>query len=113
LFIFFENTQNQEILKRLKQAGVHWGASEKGDLPEQSKAFSGMKFVFTGALSSFTRKEAEEEVIQRGGEATSSVSKNTSYVVAGEDAGSKLEKARKLNIPVLNESEFMDLINKE
>ena len=69
-----------------------------------------MTFVMTGALEKFTREEAQEMVEKRGGKASGSVSKKTTYVVAGEAAGSKLRKAQELGIPVLTEDEFLDLL---
>ena len=74
------------------------------------RRFAGMTFVLTGSLTRFTREEAGEMIEQRGGKASSSVSKKTTYVVAGENAGSKLKKAQELNIPVLSEEEFLALI---
>jgi DNA ligase (NAD+) len=75
------------------------------------KTLKGRSFVITGSLETLTRKEAEELVINRGGKASSSVSKNTDYVVAGSSPGSKLEKAKKLGIRVLSEKEFLELID--
>lgn len=72
--------------------------------------FSGMTFVLTGGLDRFTRDEAGEMIEARGGKASSSVSKKTSYVVAGEGAGSKLRKAQELGVPVLTEDEFLQLM---
>ena len=77
---------------------------------ETEQIFMGKTFVFTGSLESITRKEGKEIVEARGGRAAGSVSAKTDYIVAGENAGSKLKKAEKLGIPVLTESEFMDLI---
>lgn len=73
--------------------------------------FAGMTFVLTGSLEKFTREQAGAMIEQRGGKAASSVSKKTSYVVAGENAGSKLTKARDLNIPILTEEEFLKMLN--
>ncbi len=77
---------------------------------ETEQIFMGKTFVFTGSLQSITRKEGKEIIEARGGRAAGSVSAKTDYIVAGENAGSKLKKAEKLGIPVLTESEFMDLI---
>ena len=72
--------------------------------------FAGMTFVLTGALSLFTRDEATEKIEAHGGKASGSVSKKTTYVVAGENAGSKLRKAGELGIPVLTEQQFLDML---
>ena len=72
--------------------------------------FKGMTFVLTGTLTRFDRKTAQALIEERGGKASGSVSKKTTYVVAGEAAGSKLKKAQELNIPVLTEDEFADML---
>ncbi len=103
---FFASPENRRIIERLQQGGVKMetAKSHKGNL------LAGKTFVFTGALSSFTRDEAERLVEELGGRAASSVSKNTDFVVAGEAAGSKLQKARELGITVLTEQEFKEMI---
>jgi len=83
-------------------------APSAADLP-----WTGQTFVFTGALEQFTRDDASEMVRQRGGTAAGSVSKKTTYVVAGANAGSKLDKARQLGIPILTETEFLALLAEE
>ncbi len=104
---FFRDPRNQELLRRLREAGV---APTSGDAEERSDKFAGLTFVFTGGLQSITREQAESLVRQMGGRASGSVSKNTSYVVAGEGAGSKLAKAQQLGVPVLTEEEFLRMV---
>lgn len=98
--------QSQHLISRLKEAGVNMTAAEQGS----DQRFAGMTFVLTGALEQFTRDEATEMIEARGGKASGSVSKKTTYVVAGEAAGSKLRKAQELGIPVLSEQEFLALL---
>ena len=98
--------QSQHLIQRLKEAGVNMTAAEQGS----DQRFAGMTFVLTGALEKFTRDEATGMIESRGGKAAGSVSKKTTYVVAGEAAGSKLRKAQELRIPVLTEEEFLELI---
>lgn len=100
------STQAADLLGRLKSAGINM--ISKQELVD--RRFAGMTFVLTGSLTRFTREEAGEMIEQRGGKAASSVSKKTTYVVAGENAGSKLKKAQELSIPVLSEEEFLALI---
>ena len=97
--------QSKHLIQRLAQAGVNMTAAEQGS----DQRFAGMTFVFTGALEKFTRDEAAAMVEDRGGKSASSVSKKTSYVVAGEAAGSKLRKAQELGVTVLTEDEFLAL----
>ncbi|MGE4545204.1 MAG: NAD-dependent DNA ligase LigA [Pedobacter sp.] len=104
---FFHKTRNQEILAALKSAGVAPQAEEK----RTGGPLTGKTFVFTGSLTQFSRKQAQEMVERLGGRASGSVSKKTDYVVAGEEAGSKLEKARQLGIEVLSEQEFLQLMD--
>ncbi|MCI9155512.1 MAG: NAD-dependent DNA ligase LigA [Lawsonibacter sp.] len=98
--------QSQHLIQRLKEAGVNMTAAEQGS----DQRFAGMTFVLTGALEKFTRDEASEMIEARGGKAAGSISKKTTYVVAGEAAGSKLRKAQELGIPVLTEDEFLALL---
>lgn len=100
---WLNSPQSQHLTGRLKAAGVNMESLQE----ELGHAFEGMTFVLTGTLSRMSRQEAEDMVKRQGGKASSSVSKKTSYVVAGENAGSKLDKAQKLNIPVLSEEEFL------
>ncbi len=106
---FFKNPRNLELIERLKKAGLKMEKEEKKieKLPLQGKTF-----VFTGALKNFTRDEASEIVISLGGKVSSSVSKNTDFVVVGEDPGSKYRKAIELGVKTINEEEFMKLIGR-
>ena len=103
---WMDNPQSQDLMARLQAAGINMECKEK----QLDNRFAGMTFVLTGALERFTREEAGEIVEKRGGKAASSVSKKTTYVVAGPGAGSKLRKAQELNIPVLSEEEFLDML---
>lgn len=103
---WMESPQSRDLLLRLKAAGVNMECKEE----TVDSRFAGMTFVLTGALEQFTRDEAADMIEKRGGKAVGSVSKKTSYVVAGENAGSKLQKAQDLGIPVLTEDEFLELL---
>ena len=98
--------QSRHLIDRLREAGVNMTAAEQGS----DRRFEGMTFVLTGTLEKFTRDEASEMIEARGGKSSGSVSKKTTYVVAGEAAGSKLRKAQELGIPVLTEEEFLELL---
>lgn len=108
---FFANPINREVLDKLKRTGVHFEAEKGGE--EAEKIFAGMTFVLTGALENFTRDEAAELIKQRGGKVSSSVSKKTTYVLVGENPGSKYKKAMELEVEVMREGEFNKAINKE
>ena len=97
---FFADKQNQKVLKKLEQAGVRLEAEAR---EVASLALDGLTFVLTGTLPRMSRKEAAELIESHGGKVTSSVSSKTSYVVAGESPGSKLDKAQELGVPVLDE----------
>ncbi len=105
---FFSEPRNRETLKRLQQGGVKIRA--QAPARPVGAAFAGKTFVFTGTLEKFTRDEAERLVEERGGRAASSVSRKTNYVVAGPGAGSKLDKARELGVPILSEEDFLKMI---
>lgn len=104
---WFQNPQSRHLIESLRQAGVSFESTEA---PVGDK-LAGKTFVVTGTLEHFSRKEAEEAIQAQGGKASGSVSKKTSYVVAGEAAGSKLTKAQSLGVPVLTEAEFIALLN--
>ena len=104
---FFDDKRNGRLLEKLGKSGVRMTEPEKTG---RSAELSGHTYVFTGTLSGFSREEAERLVIERGAKASSSVSKKTTAVVAGEEAGSKLTEAKKLGVRVMNEQEFKELI---
>jgi len=101
-----DNPQSKHLIQRLREAGVSMEAAQQS----AGEQFKGMTFVLTGALEMFTRDEAAALIEARGGKASGSVSKKTTYVVAGENAGSKLRKANELGIPVLTEDEFAAML---
>ena len=103
---FFTQEQTKDLISRLKNAGVNMQSLEQESTDNR---FEGKTFVLTGSLSEFTRKEAEEIIERYGGKTSNSVSKKTTYLLAGEDAGSKLTKARELGITIISEQEFKNL----
>ena len=111
---FFRQEGNKRIIEKLREKKVGQGLGKrkaKAVKPEKLP-FSGREFVFTGKLDSFSRSEAEAEIKALGGKAGSNVTKKTFRVVEGADPGSKLAKAKKLGIKIINEAEFLDLLNK-
>ena len=106
ILTWLANPQSRHLIARLREAGVNMTAAEQGS----DQRFAGMTFVLTGGLEQFTRDQAAAMIEDRGGKSAGSVSKKTTYVVAGEGAGSKLKKALDLGIPVLTEQEFLDLM---
>ena len=107
LVSFFANPQTADLIERLRNAGVN---TENESIENIDERFSGKTFVLTGTLSKFSRNEASELIEKFGGKTSSSVSKKTSYVLAGEEAGSKLTKAEELGVTVITEDEFLDMI---
>ena len=101
---------NKLTIEKLRQAGLIMEVIEKED-QGIAKVFDGMKIVLTGTLPSMNRNHAKVLIEERAGKATSSVSKSTSFVLAGEEAGSKLDKALALGVKVIDEAKFMDLLN--
>jgi DNA ligase (NAD+) len=106
IYRFFHEPHNLKILRKLERSGVRPFAEKHAT----STALAGKTFVFTGSLKGFSREKAKELVSALGAAATSSVSKKTDYVVAGEDPGSKYEKAKSLGVPILDEEGFLKLI---
>ncbi len=105
---FFENEQTRHTVERLRNAGVNMNATE---VEIKDTRFEGKTFVLTGTLPSYTRSQASEIIQSFGGKISSSVSKKTDYVLAGDEAGSKLEKAEKLGVTIISEEEFVSLIS--
>lgn len=106
---FFSEARNREVIDRLVERGLTI-APPTAEGGADSQALAGKTFVFTGGLAGYSRDQAKQLVEGRGGQVSSSVSKKTSYVVAGADPGSKLDQARKLGVTVLTETEFTDLV---
>lgn len=102
---WFSRPKNREILGKLKSQGI-WPIEEKNEASYLNLKFAGLTFVVTGSLEGFSREGVKEFIEKYGGKVTDSVSKSTSYLVLGENPGSKLEKARMLNIPVLSENDL-------
>lgn len=104
---FFKEKHNHQVIEKLIKAGIHW---EKIKKQNRSLALSGKIFVLTGTLNTLTRDDAKEKIENLGAKVSGSVSSKTNYVVAGEDPGSKLMKAKELGIKILDEKQFLDLI---
>ena len=107
---WFERPANRMLLEKLRYLGV-WPRGMAGNEADRNLPLAGMTFVITGTLSGFTRDGIKDFIQKYGGKVTDSVSKNTNYLIFGDNPGSKLDKARTLNIPILNENEFMILMN--
>ena len=107
VFEFFNQTQTKDLIEKFKLYGINMQVEEN---EETDNRFEGKIFVLTGGLENFSRKEAEEIIEKLGGKTSSSVSKKTTYVLAGEDSGSKLLKAQKLGIEIINEQDFINMI---
>lgn len=103
---WFHQEQSAQIIEKLRHHGVNF----ESKITVADTRFAGMTFVLTGALSKFTREEATEKIELFGGKVSGSVSKKTSYVVVGENAGSKERKARELNVPILSENQFLEML---
>ena len=103
---FFTRPANRALVEALKDSGVEMTAEKK----QRSTEFAGLTFVLTGTLPNLTRDEAKQKIEAAGGKVSGSVSKKTSYVVAGDEAGSKLDKAQELKIPVIDEAGLLELL---
>lgn len=109
IVFFFQQPENKKLIDKLHEAGVNF-FSQAEEVSEEGP-LSGQTFVLTGKLTKFSRGEAKKKIEQRGGIVTSTVSLKTDYVIAGDDPGSKLKKAQKLGVRVLNERDFLSLIS--
>jgi DNA ligase (NAD+) len=103
---FFAEQRNRELIEHLRRAGLTFTAEKR----RRSAKLEGLTFVLTGTLPTLTRDDAKDRIEAAGGRVSGSVSKKTSYVVAGEDAGSKLDKARDLKVPVIDESKLLEML---
>lgn len=108
IILYFNQEQNIHSINRLKESGVTLAKNVKDKL--RDTRFNDMTFVLTGTLDKFTRNEAEEIILNFGGKVASSVSKKTNYVLAGENSGSKLDKANNLGVPVIDQTQFEEMI---
>ncbi len=106
---FFDQPHNREVVEQLRACGVHW--EEGAPAVQAPKPLAGMTFVLTGTLPSLSRDQAKDMIEAAGGKVAGSVSKKTSYLVAGSDAGSKLDKARELGVAVLDEAALKELLD--
>lgn len=105
---FFDEQKNRELVERLRSAGLTFSQEKK--VIRKTGALTGQTFVLTGTLPTLSREEAKERIQAAGGKVAGSVSKKTSYVVAGEEAGSKLDKAKELGVPVIDEARLFAIL---
>jgi DNA ligase (NAD+) len=111
IVLFFKEKGNLDIIEKLRRAGLNFSQEEeKAKKEKEAQILTGKQFVLTGTLKDFTRTQAKEIIIELGGRVTGSVSKKTDYVVAGEDPGSKYQKAQKIGVPIINEEKFKKII---
>jgi DNA ligase (NAD+) len=106
---FFREPHNQQVIARLRDAGVHW--PDVPGKPSVTQSLAGKTFVLTGALDSLTRDQATDRLRALGAKVSSSVSRKTDYVVAGHEAGSKLDKARELGVTILDEAGLLGFLD--
>ena len=107
---FADEPRNRELVAKLAQAGVNMASQQPEPAVADAGPLAGKSFVLTGTLATMTREEAAAEVERLGGKVSGSVSRKTSYLVVGEDAGTKLDKAKSLGVTTLTEEEFRKLI---
>jgi DNA ligase (NAD+) len=106
---FFQNEMNRSLIARFAELGLKMTAEKK----QRTTQLEGLTFVLTGTFPTLSREEAKEKIESAGGKVSGSVSKKTSYVIAGEEAGSKLAKAQELNIPILEEAALLEMLAKD
>jgi DNA ligase (NAD+) len=105
---FFASAQHRKVIERLRKHGVQWPEMEKPRVENQP--LLGLTFVITGTLDSMPREEAQEKLVALGAKVSGSVSKKTSFVIAGAEAGSKLKKATELGVPVLDDAALVEIL---
>ncbi len=103
---FFDESRNRDLVHKLEKAGLTMTAEKR----KKTSQLEGLTFVLTGTLPNLSRDEAKAKIESAGGRVSGSVSKKTNYVVAGEDAGSKLDKARELSVPIVDESALNSML---
>jgi DNA ligase (NAD+) len=106
---FFDQAHNREVVEQLRACGVHWPEGEAAS--NAPKPLAGLTFVITGTLPTLGRDAAKDLVEAAGGKVSGSVSKKTSFVVAGSEAGGKLDKALELGVAVIDESKLMEMVH--
>jgi DNA ligase (NAD+) len=111
IVFFFRQPENRNLFDRLKSSGLNFQTKKEETTLLEKPVLEGKKFVLTGTLTAMTREKAKEKIENLGGRVVSSVSSNTDFVVVGEAAGSKKEKALTLGVPLLDEEDFLKLIN--
>jgi DNA ligase (NAD+) len=109
IYDYFHSERNRQVIEHLCEAGLNM-VSQRANEPQGEKKLAGKTFVVTGTLEKYSRSEIETLIKKLGGKPTSSVSAKTDYLVVGAEAGSKLEKAKKLGVKILSEEEFDKLI---
>ncbi|HQL65761.1 MAG TPA: helix-hairpin-helix domain-containing protein, partial [bacterium] len=107
---FFSNSQNLQLIKKLKEAGI---VLEQKKVSKKTGKLAGMKFVITGTLKNFSREEMRTELKKYGARVSDNLSKETDYLIVGENPGSKLEKAKKIGTKIISEEEVLQMINED
>ena len=108
---WFSDERNQALIERLRLAGLNFSSELfRSEITGKARPLDGMTFVLTGSLPTLTREEATAQIESAGGKVNTSVSKKTTYVLAGKEAGSKLDKAQKLGVKIIDEPSFLKLM---